>query len=142
MTWFEAAAYARWLGATLGGAWRLPTEAEWERAARGGLAGARTAWGDALPPGEVPDGPLAGPWPAGRGTPNGYGLLDMGTIVHEWCLDWYEEGVRRASRGRIVAAPRPLVAALGAEQPAARAPLLRLRLPGPAGGRVRPSAGL
>ncbi len=101
VTWFEAAAYARWLADRLGGLWRLPTEAEWERAARGGLAGARTAWGDALPPGEIPDGPLAGPWPAGRGRPNGYGLLDMGTIVHEWCLDWYgpEEGVRRASRG-------------------------------------------
>jgi formylglycine-generating enzyme required for sulfatase activity len=101
VTWFEAAAYARWLMDTHGGAWRLPSEAEWERAARGGLAGAPTAWGDALPPGEVPDGPLAGPWPAGRGRPNGYDLLDMGTIVHEWCLDWYgpEEGVRRASRG-------------------------------------------
>jgi formylglycine-generating enzyme required for sulfatase activity len=99
VTWFEAAAYARWLSERLGGAWRLPTEAEWERAARGGLAGAATAWGDALPPGEIPDGPLAGPWPVGRGQPNGYGLLDMGTIVHEWCLDWYEEGARRASRG-------------------------------------------
>jgi formylglycine-generating enzyme required for sulfatase activity len=101
VTWFEAAAYARWLTDRLGGTWRLPSEAEWERAARGGLAGAPTAWGDALPPGEVPDGPLAGPWPAGRGIPNGYGLLDMGTIVHEWCLDWYgpEEGMRRASRG-------------------------------------------
>lgn len=101
VTWFEAAAYARWLSGTLGGERRLPTEAEWERAARLGLAGATTAWGDALPPGEVPDGPLAGPWLAGRGRPNGYGLLDMGTIVHEWCLDWYgpEEGVRRASRG-------------------------------------------
>jgi len=115
VTWFEAAAYARWLGDTSGGAWRLPTEAEWECAARGGVPGATTAWGDALPPGEVPGGPLAGPWPAGRGRPNGYGLLDMGTIVHEWCLDWYradsyasappidprgpEEGVRRASRG-------------------------------------------
>ena len=89
VTWFEAAAYARWLADALGGAWRLPTEAEWERAARGGLAGADTAWGDALPPDEIPQGPLAGPWPAGRGRPNGYGLLDMGTIVHEWCLDWY-----------------------------------------------------
>ena len=99
VTWFEAAAYARWLTDRLGGAWRLPTEAEWERAARGGLAGALTAWGDALPPGEVPDGPLAGPWPAGRGRPNGYGLLDMGTIVHEWCLDWYGPE-RRWRRGR------------------------------------------
>ena len=115
VTWFEAVAYARWLGGTLGGEWRLPTEAEWERAARGGLANATTAWGDALPPGEIPRGPLTGPWPAGRGKPNGYGLLDMGTIVHEWCLDWYgayaeasapavdprgpAEGARRASRG-------------------------------------------
>ena len=115
VTWFEAAAYARFLTLTHGGEWRLPTEAEWERAARGGLDGAATAWGDTLPPGEVPQGPLAGPWPAGRGRPNGYGLLDMGTIVHEWCLDWYgayadasapavdprgpAEGARRASRG-------------------------------------------
>jgi formylglycine-generating enzyme required for sulfatase activity len=99
VTWFEAAAYARWLGDVSGGSWRLPTEAEWERAARGGLTGAPTAWGAVLPPGEVPDGPLAGPWPVGRGTPNGFGLLDMGTIVHEWCLDWHTEGERRASRG-------------------------------------------
>jgi formylglycine-generating enzyme len=115
VTWLEACEYARWLGDVDGGSWRLPTEAEWERAARGGLVGAATAWGPALPPGEVPDGPLAGPWAVGRGSPNGYGLLDPGTLVHEWCLDWYDagyyasspaheprgpdEGVRRASRG-------------------------------------------
>ena len=115
VTWFEACGYAEWLGEPAGGSWRLPTEAEWERAARGGLADAATAWGAALPPGEVPNGPLAGPWPVGRGSPNGYGLLDMGTIVHEWCLDWHdagyycaspvfaprgpEEGERRSSRG-------------------------------------------
>lgn len=101
VTWFEACDYAAWLAELTGDNWRLPTEAEWERAARGGLEGAPTAWGVALPEGEVPDGPLTGPWPVGRGKPNGYGLLDMGTIVHEWCLDWYdpETTLRRASRG-------------------------------------------
>jgi formylglycine-generating enzyme required for sulfatase activity len=115
ITWDDAAAYAGWLEATAGGRWRLPTEAEWERAARGGLESAPTAWGAAVPPREVPEGRLDGPWPAGRGEPNGFGLLDMGTIVHEWCRDWYrpgyyaesperdpagpEEGERRVSRG-------------------------------------------
>jgi formylglycine-generating enzyme required for sulfatase activity len=115
VTWDEAAAFAAWLSRRRGGLWRLPTEAEWERAARGGLEQAPTAWGAALPHGEVPAGPLRGPWPVGRGTPNGYGLLDAGTIVHEWCLDWYspayyaegaadnprgpDGGERRSSRG-------------------------------------------
>lgn len=115
VSWFEARDYADWLSEVTGAAWRLPTEAEWERAVRGGLTAAPTAWGDALPAGEVPKGPLQGPWPVGRGTPNGFGLKDPGTVVHEWCLDWYdpryyrespseaptgpEEGVRRASRG-------------------------------------------
>jgi formylglycine-generating enzyme required for sulfatase activity len=115
VTWFEACDYARWISEGAGSSWRLPTEAEWEWAARGGLAEAATSWGAALPPGEVPGGPLAGPWPVGRGRPNGFGLMDMGTIVHEWCLDWYgagyyasspplaprgpEEGERRSSRG-------------------------------------------
>jgi formylglycine-generating enzyme required for sulfatase activity len=115
VTWDDAVGYAAWLGELLGGCWRLPTEAEWEKAARGGLAAAPTAWGETLPAGEVPEGPLQGPWPTGRGTPNGLGLCDPGTLVHEWCLDWYapayygvsprvdprgpEEGERRASRG-------------------------------------------
>lgn len=109
VTWDDARAFAAWVGRSHGGVWRLPTEAEWEWAARGGLVQAATPWGDAVPPGEVPDGPLDGPWPVGRGTPNGYGLYDMGTIVHEWCADWYapyaDEGrdeaepTRRSSRG-------------------------------------------
>jgi formylglycine-generating enzyme required for sulfatase activity len=98
VSWDDAAAYCEWLGAEVGGRWRLPTEAEWELAACGGLATPRTSWGDAIPEGEIPQGPLAGPWEVGRGTPNGYGLYDIGTIVHEWCLDWDRPG-RRASRG-------------------------------------------
>jgi formylglycine-generating enzyme required for sulfatase activity len=110
VTWFDAGAYAAWLAQALGGAWRLPTEAEWERAARGRLDQAPTPWGESIPDGEVPKGALDAPWDAGRGAPNGFGLCDMGTIVHEWCADWYAEGTpardgraavpaRRASRG-------------------------------------------
>ncbi len=98
VTWDEAAAFCAWLCENEGGAWRLPTEAEWERAASGGLREPATSWGDAVPEGEIPIGPLSGPWRVGRGTPNGCGLCDMGTIVHEWCLDWSRAG-RRASRG-------------------------------------------
>jgi formylglycine-generating enzyme required for sulfatase activity len=97
VTWFEAMAYCYWLGETLGGRWRLPTEAEWERAARGGLLAASTAWGREVPAGEVPEEPF-GPWPVGRGTANGYGLLDVGTVVHEWCLDWYAPNAYRTTR--------------------------------------------
>jgi formylglycine-generating enzyme required for sulfatase activity len=115
VSWFDACAYAEWLSASTGESWRLPTEAEWERAARGGLEGAATPWGDSVPSREIPEGALLGPWPVGRGTPNGFGLFDCGTIVHEWCRDWYRadyyaespletplgpgEGERRASRG-------------------------------------------
>ena len=115
ITWFDAVAFAEWLSRRHGATWRLPTEAEWERAARGGLEQAATAWGDALPAGEVPEGELRAPWPVARGTANAFGLYDAGTIVHEWCADWYapedymqaprrdprgpEEGERRSSRG-------------------------------------------
>jgi formylglycine-generating enzyme required for sulfatase activity len=115
VTWFEAQAYADWLSERFPGRYRLPTEAEWERAARGGLTQAPTAWGEALPAREVPEGALHAPWPVARGTANAYGVFDAGTIVHEWCADWYgagyyassprldplgpNEGARRSSRG-------------------------------------------
>ena len=108
VTWDDAAAFCAWLSETAGGRWRLPTEVEWEFAASGGLARPHTAWGETIPPGEIPEGPIAAPWEAGRGTPNGYGLLDAGTIVHEWCGNWREPDpdapagrtlARRASRG-------------------------------------------
>jgi sulfatase modifying factor 1 len=115
VTWFEAVAFTEWLSSADKERYRLPTEAEWERGARGGLEGAPTSWGASLPPGELPEGPLIAPWQVAGGTPNLYGLLDIGTIVHEWCLDWYkgdfyssspranprgpDEGERRSSRG-------------------------------------------
>jgi sulfatase modifying factor 1 len=98
VTWFEALAYCVWLGETVGGPWRLPTEAEWEHAARGGLEQAPTSWGASVPRGEIPEPPLAGPWAAGRGTANGFGLLDPGTLVHEWCHDWYAVDTYRQCR--------------------------------------------
>jgi formylglycine-generating enzyme len=104
VSWDDAVSYCTWLCEIAGGRWRLPTEEEWEFAVCGGLVTPRTAWGEEIPPGEIPEGPLAAPWETGRGTPNGYGLLDAGTMVHEWCANWQGPPPstgprRRASRG-------------------------------------------
>jgi formylglycine-generating enzyme required for sulfatase activity len=104
VSWEDAVSYCTRLSEIAGGRWRLPTEEEWEFAICGGLVAPRTAWGEKVPPGEVPEGPLAAPWETGRGTPNGYGVLDAGTIVHEWCANWQDPPPatgppRRASRG-------------------------------------------
>lgn len=94
----DAHAYARWVGK------RLPTEAEWEYAARGGLSGADFVWGDEMEPNGKPaantwQGEF--PWqnlvtdgyertaPVGMFAPNGYGLYDMAGNVWEWTSDWY-----------------------------------------------------
>ena len=98
VSWYDAEAYAAWAGK------RLPTEAEWEYSARGGLAGARFAWGDELTPrgrwmcniwqGTFPtdntadDGHLMTA-PAKSFAPNGYGLFAMAGNVWEWCADWF-----------------------------------------------------
>jgi len=95
----DAEEFARWAGK------ELPTEAEWERAARGGLDGAEFAWGDELTPhgrhmantwqGEFPfknarvDG-FDGTSPVDAFPPNGYGLCDMIGNTWEWTTDWYE----------------------------------------------------
>ena len=105
VSWGDAVAFCDWLTQAGRGRWRLPTQTEWELAVCGGRVAPRTPWGDTVPPGEIPEGPLDAPWETGRGTPNGYGLLDPGTMVHEWCLNGSGADAsdasprRRASKG-------------------------------------------
>ena len=117
VSWFDAVAYCDWLAETSGEPFRLPSEAEWEFAARGGVEQRLYPWGNA----PVLERPryaarwLRAPEPVATAAPNGFGLYDMCENVHEWCGDWYdagyyavssadnptgpESGIRRASRG-------------------------------------------
>ncbi|MEO6197659.1 MAG: SUMF1/EgtB/PvdO family nonheme iron enzyme [Dehalococcoidia bacterium] len=116
VSWFDAVAYCDWLSDVAGvpdgsvGRFRLPTEAEWEKAALGGVDGAKYPWGD-----EPFDGPFGSrsdgrfkqgaTWQVGAAPPNGYGLIDIGFNVHEWCSDWYDPGYYAYLAGRQAVSP-------------------------------------
>ena len=101
--WFDAVAYCGWLTDVTGLPCRLPTEAEREKAARGGVAGVRYPWGDDA--GDAA-GPLAQPPVVGRDAPNALGLHNLGDLVHEWCEDWYHPAYYLSSPLRNPRGPR------------------------------------
>jgi formylglycine-generating enzyme required for sulfatase activity len=117
VSWHDAVAYAQWAGK------RLPTEAEWEFAARGGLESKRYVWGDEFKPGgkymantwqglfpvrDTGEDGFVGTSPVGSFPANGYGLYDMAGNVWQWCSDWYRpDYYQRLKLAGVVVARNP-----------------------------------
>ena len=127
----DAEAYARWCGK------ELPSEAEWEFAARGGLEGAEFAWGDEL----SPDGrTMANIWrvnfpgrtcsprgpdrtsPVGTFPANGYGLHDMAGNVWQWTTDWFGQRHAAGCRVPLLRTGNARIRAAGRSKPATTRP--------------------
>lgn len=115
VSWDDAVAYCKWAGK------RLPTEAEWEYAARGGLKNKKFVWGDEEPEGKKQ---LANIWhgsfpdsnsaddgyirtaPVKSYPPNGFGLYDMAGNVWEWCSDWFDDEYYKSLAGKTTVDPQ------------------------------------
>jgi len=117
VSWFDATKYCEWLSQKSNKLYRLPTEAEWERAARGLLEDKLYTWGDEAP-NLQPNYDLLwidGPERVGQRPQNTFGLFEISENIHEWCSDWFDKdyysgspfhnpkgpiaGTRRSSRG-------------------------------------------